>query len=89
MHIIHTAYIQLLSVATPSVDRRASILAQDDHESLDGSYTSTVRTRKDPLKPPTAYTFPLITAMPHLMIMLYKLTELVKNLPLCSLVRDH
>lgn len=55
-----------LSVATPKVDLRASMLAQEDQESRVGSYTSTVRTRRAPLNPPTAYTLPLITAIPHL-----------------------
>lgn len=38
----------------PSVERRASILVAQDHESVVGSYKSTVFTRSDPLKPPTA-----------------------------------
>jgi hypothetical protein len=53
-----------LSTATPSVLRLASILVQAFQVSDMGSYTSTLRTRSDPLKPPTAYTKPFRTARP-------------------------
>ncbi|KAF4521715.1 hypothetical protein B566_EDAN012163, partial [Ephemera danica] len=55
-----------LRTATPSVDRLASILAQLIHWSVTASYTSTVRTLREPLKPPTAYTRPPITDKPAL-----------------------
>ena len=51
-----TAYMRSFNTATPSVLLLASILEQAVHVSFTGSYMSTVRTLRDPLKPPTAYT---------------------------------
>lgn len=42
------------------------MLVAQDHVSVVGSYKSTVFTRSDPLKPPTAYTLSLSTARPAL-----------------------
>ena len=53
-----TAYKQLFMTAAPSVDLRASIIGPLDHVSLTGSYFSTLLTRREPLKPPTAHIQP-------------------------------
>ena len=49
-----TAYRRSLSTAAPKVLLLSCMLAMDVHWSFTPSYTSTVRTLKDPLKPPTA-----------------------------------
>lgn len=53
-----TAYSMSCRTAAPSVDLLASIVAPGVQQSVRGSYLSTVRTRSEPLKPPTAHMHP-------------------------------
>ena len=65
-----------LRTATPSVLRRASILGHEFQVSDTGSYTSILRTRSEPLNPPTAYTRPFNTANPVDTAQLWQVQEM-------------